>query len=104
MTYRVEITETAKKELLEAYAWIREESPNQANKWLKDIFTAVQTLKEFPLRCPVAPENDLFPLEVRQLFYGRFPGTYRILFFVQDDIVYISHIRHGARRFLEEWQ
>lgn len=104
MSYRVKITETAKIELLEVYAWIRDESPHQANKWIKDIYSAIQTLKEFPLRCTIAPENDLFPLEVRQLFYGRHPGLYRILFFIQDDVVFISHIRHGARRPLDEWQ
>ena len=101
MTYRVEITKTAKKELLEAYNWIRDESPNQASKWLKDIQSVIQTLKEFPLRCPLAPENDLFPIEIRQFLYGKRSGIYRILFFIQKDVVYISHIRHIARRIVE---
>jgi hypothetical protein len=49
-----------------------------------------------PRRCPIAPENDDFDVEVRQLLYGEF----RVLFTVEDDVVRVLHVRHGARRFL----
>ncbi|HZO30164.1 MAG TPA: type II toxin-antitoxin system RelE/ParE family toxin [Chloroflexota bacterium] len=51
------------------------------------------TLEEFPRRCPLAPENDDFDVEIRHLLYGEF----RILFTVDDNVVRVLHVRHGAR-------
>ena len=52
------------------------------------------------LRCPHAPENGRFPFEVRQLLYGRKPHVYRILFTIENETVYVLHIRHGRREHL----
>lgn len=104
MIYRIEITETARKELLEGYEWIRKESQERARKWLHEIHSVIQNLKDFPQRCSLAPENDLFHLEIRQLFYGKTHGIYRIIFFIKNDVVYIAHIRHGTQRPLKEWE
>ena len=49
-----------------------------------------------------APENDFFEIEIRQLFYGKRIGRYRILFTIERDNVHILHVRHGARRQLQE--
>ncbi|WP_113961620.1 hypothetical protein [Roseimicrobium gellanilyticum] len=50
----------------------------------------------------MAPENrfGIFDREVRQMLYGKGYWKYRILFFVEGDIVQIVHVRHGARRWL----
>jgi plasmid stabilization system protein ParE len=58
---------------------------------------AIASLAEFPKRCPLAPENSAFPFEVRQLLYGKKPHTYRILFTIEGQTVYVLHIRHGRR-------
>jgi hypothetical protein len=50
-----------------------------------------------PARCALAPENEDFPFEVRQLLYGSGHHRYRILFTVEDDVVSVLHIRHGRR-------
>lgn len=54
-----------------------------------------------PERCGLAPENEWFPGELRQLLYGKRRGVYRILFEVRDTTVYILRVRHGARKLLE---
>jgi hypothetical protein len=59
---------------------------------------ANEFLAQFPERCPIAPENSRFSLEVRQLFYERKPHVYRILFTVNGDMVEVLHIRHGRRK------
>jgi plasmid stabilization system protein ParE len=46
-----------------------------------------------PARCPLAPENEDHPKEIRQLVHGR----YRILFTIEPGRVVILHVRHGAR-------
>jgi plasmid stabilization system protein ParE len=68
----------------------------RAEAWLDGVLAAIDTLTSLPRRCPLAPENDEFDVEVRQLLYGE----HRILFTVEDDVVRVLHVLHGARRFL----
>lgn len=84
-----------------AYHFIEAQSPNAADKWLTGLIEAVESLASFPNRCPVAPENDVFEREIRQLLYGRRNRIYRILFTIDADTVHVLHIRHGSQRWLE---
>ena len=52
MKYQVSITATAKKEIREAYLWIKKVSPGEALKWLQELFAVIQTLKESPTPVP----------------------------------------------------
>lgn len=96
MKYRVEVTDQAKAQADEAYRYIFERAPDNATRWFYGLWDAMATLASMPLRCPLAPENDCFECEIRQLLYG----NYRVLFEVRDNTVYVLHIRHGARRHL----
>jgi plasmid stabilization system protein ParE len=93
MTYRIEIMPPALRELDDAFNWIARRSPKRAETWQARAMRAIQSLVEFPRRCPLAPENEDFGVEVRQLLYG----DYRIVFTIEDDTVRILHVRHGAR-------
>ena len=73
---------------------LMQQSPARAESWLQGAQQACLTLSDLPLRCPLAPENDSFDVETRQLLYG----NYRILFTIEDDAVVILHVRHGSRR------
>ena len=96
MKYRVLIQPPAAEDLDEAYRWIAERSPESAAKWLNGLRRAIQRLSSFPGRCPLAPENDSFKEEIRQLLHR----DYRVLFTVEGRTVRVLHIRHGARRHL----
>ena len=61
-----------------------------------------QFLDQFPARCPLAPENEHFTQEIRQLLYGPRNDVYRILFTIQGDTVHVLHDRHGAQQHLTE--
>ncbi|MBI1389349.1 MAG: type II toxin-antitoxin system RelE/ParE family toxin [bacterium] len=98
MNHRVEITATAREELGKIVNWIHHDSPARALRWLDRFRSRIKTLRESPLRCPLAPENALFVTEFRHLIVGKGAGQYRIIFFIQDDVVYISHVRHSAMR------
>ena len=100
MKYRILIQPPVADDLDDAYHWIASHSPARADSWLQGAIDAFQSLTDFPGRCPLAPENDVFDSEVRQLLYG----DYRILFTVENDLVRILHIRHGARRYLEPYE
>lgn len=101
MTFRVEFTDVAEKEVQDILFWILGQSPEWAGKWQCGLESAIHSLTEFPGRCPRAPEDTQFAVTVRQLLYG----SYRILFTLVDsdgdsevDTVRILHVRHGARR------
>jgi plasmid stabilization system protein ParE len=100
MNYHVEITAQAKAEADEAYRWLFERSSTYAARWYYGLRDAIDSLKTHPNRCPLAPENEHFEEEIRQLLYGRRGGRYRVLFEIRGDTVYVLHVRHGARRAL----
>jgi plasmid stabilization system protein ParE len=50
-----------------------------------------------PERCSLAAESPVLGHEIRHLIVG----SYRVLFTVRGDAVYVLHVRHGARR---EWE
>ena len=97
MTYPVLITRRAAADLEEAYRWYAERSPQRAVGWYNGFLDALDRLATNPQRCPLAPEDSKFPIEVRQLLYGR-RRSYRALFTVRPDAVVVLHIRHTARR------
>ncbi|NER34213.1 MAG: type II toxin-antitoxin system RelE/ParE family toxin [Oscillatoria sp. SIO1A7] len=102
MEYRVEITDVALAEVEDAYLWIIEQvSAESAEKWIDGLTEAIESLNKSPSRCSFAPENEVFPEEIRQLLYGKGRGTYRIIFTVSEPIVRILHVRHALRQSLE---
>jgi plasmid stabilization system protein ParE len=98
MNYRVFIQPPARADIESAYAWLAEQSSDAAAHWYNGLEKAVGSLESWPRRCPLAPENDAFAVEIRQLLYGRRAGRYRILFAIRGREVHILHVRHGARR------
>jgi plasmid stabilization system protein ParE len=101
VTYRFEISDRARADADEAYAWLAERSPEQAERWYRGLFDQVAILTAHPLRCPLAAENDKFPEEIREGLYGKRRNTYRVIFTIRDDTVVVLYIRHGARDAIE---
>jgi plasmid stabilization system protein ParE len=105
MNFEIEFTDVADLEVQNIVLWIMGRSPEGAKKWQDGFENAVNSLAAFPRRCPFAPENAMFTIDVRQLLYG----GYRILFILvgsdrdgDEDTVRILHVRHGSRRLLDE--
>lgn len=96
MKYKVIVQPDAERDIEEAYAWLAEQSPGAAERWLEALITLVDSLETFPERCALAPESEAFDVEIRQLLHG----VYRILFTVAGKKVHVLHVRHGARRSL----
>lgn len=99
MAFRVEISAQAERDADAILEWLLSQQTGQAGiDWFLELDEAFASLAEFPERCPLAPENTRFPFEVRQLFYGKKPHLYRILFTIEADSVQVLHIRHGRRK------
>ena len=102
MTYEIKISSEADAEADEVYEWIARDSLQNASRWYLRLFDAIQTLSENPQRCPLAPDNNAFDDDVRQLLYGKRRGVYRILFTISGNAVHVLNIRHAARKYLGE--
>ena len=101
MKYQLIIQPPALEDLEEAYDSIRRRAPEAAARWFNGFVDALETLRSFPKRCGLAPENEHFEQEIRQLLYGRRGGVYRAMFTIAGDEVHVLHIRHAARKPLE---
>jgi plasmid stabilization system protein ParE len=98
--HEVILTKRAQDELEEAHKWWAENrSADQANRWYTGFIQAMLTLENAPERYPLAPENELFRIEVRQLNYGLGnKPTHRALYTVRPDAVVILRVRHLAQQ------
>lgn len=99
MDFRVDLSKQAQGDIAAIYDWLLAEQAGDAGaRWFVALRSAITSLGRLPSRCPLAPENQDSPGELRQLLYGRRPHVYRILFTIEDDAVHVLHIRHGRRR------
>ena len=99
MTFRVETTAEAERDADAILEWLLSQHAGEAGaRWFAALTHAIESLAQFPERCPLVPENTFFPFEVRHLLYGHPPHVYRILFTVSGNAVYVLHIRHGRRQ------
>ena len=89
--YFVEFAASADLELFESYIWgCNEWGIEAANKWARNMRKVIRKMLEsFPVSQPIAPDNDQFEFETRQMIVGR----YRILFTIQGTTVTVFHIR-----------
>jgi plasmid stabilization system protein ParE len=99
MRFQVELTAEAEREANAILEWLLSQGAGDTGvRWFSALTDAIESLANSPQRCSFAPENYLFPFEVRQLLYGRASQVYRILFTIERETVYILHIRHGRRQ------
>ncbi|MGA9658322.1 MAG: type II toxin-antitoxin system RelE/ParE family toxin [Asticcacaulis sp.] len=95
MTYRVELSLRAVRDLRRIYTEINAANSTLAQNWFTGLEAAVLGLETFPLRHAVAPEKP----DLRHLLYHSRTYVYRIIYAVDEDqrCVKVLHIRHGAR-------
>jgi plasmid stabilization system protein ParE len=96
MTFRVELTARAQRDLAAIYEYIHAESSILAFEWFNGLEAAILSLEQRPERGTVTRES----LRLRQLLYGNKPHIYRIVYSIRrrSRLVSVLHIRHGARR------
>jgi len=99
MDFRVELSAQAQSDISSIHDWLRSQSAGETGeRWFVALGAAIAALMSMPSRCPMAPESQDSPIEVRQLLYGRQPNVYRILFAIEGEVVQVLHVRHGRRR------
>ena len=89
--YAVVFEESAQANVRESYDWgCRAWGKQEAKQWVRQLRTAVsQQLAIVPKGFSLAPEDDEFLVEIRQLVVGR----YRVLFTIRGRKVHVLHVR-----------
>ena len=80
MTYAVVILPEAEDDIIDAFLFIQNDSPMNANRWIHGLYEAIGALETFPMRFGLARENDDVPQELRQMIYK----SHRIIFEIRN--------------------
>jgi len=96
-SYRVEISSEALAgvEQFLDYIAMSQQSPVNAERWWRKASKAVESLRYFPHRCPLAPENEFRDYEIR----AQIVAPCLFLFNIDDanDRVRVIGFRHGRQ-------
>lgn len=94
--YAVIFEASAQADVRGSYDWgCRVWGKKEAQRWVRELRTAItRQLSIVPKGFPIAPEDEEFAEEIRQMIVGR----YRILFTIRKGKVHVLHIR-GAYSF-----
>jgi len=98
MAWKVKWTETAWSDLEEAADYIAKESPHYAAAFVRETRDAARSLAYLAERGRVVPEFD--DTSIRELFVR----SYRLIYHVTEQVVYIIGFVHGARNLLALWE
>jgi toxin ParE1/3/4 len=95
MAYLVRLTERAQRDMEAIYDFIEADESEKAFAWFRELAETINSLEQFPERGTRVPERG----KLRELFLGKKPNTYRVIFAVdkRNRMVTVLHIRHGAR-------
>lgn len=104
MSYRVLFQTPAERDLEEAYLWIAGHEPKAAERWRDRLYLALKSLESDPDRMPLAEEHNFVTRELRVFHFGKLPYVFRVLFFVDGELVRIARIVRAQRRFLTKAQ
>jgi plasmid stabilization system protein ParE len=99
MIYRVVVLPRAQADIQSnANWWAMHHSADQAARWFKAIHEQIRSLAVLPERHALSSESDVFPCEIRDklLGLGSRP-TYRAVFTIRDDVVYVLTVRRSAQ-------
>lgn len=84
MSFHVVLSDRAWEELDAAYRRYAERSPEAAVRWYNGFLDAMDSLKTSPTRHEFARENKAFPVELRQLLYGK-KHNWRAIFTIRGE-------------------
>ena len=73
--------------------YIARDSIYYAEKFTKDIINATERLSQFPKSGRIVPE--IGEENTREIIYG----SYRIMYQIRQDAIYITQVTHGKRDF-----
>ena len=99
--FHVEMSGEARANVTAIYDWIAASSPSGASRWLVAFEQAISRLERLPHSYGLAPESKYAPYELRQIMFKTRRGhVYRAVYFVEEDVVKITHVRGPRQRLI----
>lgn len=98
--FAVVVTPEAQAGIREAFLYIYERAPLNGERWLRKLYSQIDTLEQFPERCAFAKERDYLEEDLHQLIFK----SHRVIFQVDkaSGTVYVLQARHSKRRAVGE--
>jgi len=75
----------------EIAAYIAQENPTAAEKWVDTVFRKVEDLQDFPESGRVVPETE--NKAIREMIYG----NYRLIYRLEEKRISVLTVRHGKQ-------
>lgn len=99
MTFRVILLDQAEADIeANAHWWATHHSVEQAAHWFDAVYEQLKSLEHFPKSNGLSAENDEFPYEIRDKLLGLGSRrSYRAVFTIKDDTVYVLAVRRSAQ-------
>jgi plasmid stabilization system protein ParE len=99
MTFSVSILPQARRDIdRNADWWAEHHSVEEALRWCDVIYDQIAMLAEFPESNGLSLENEDFPYEIRDKLVGLGSRrSYRAVFTIQGDTVYVLSVRRAAQ-------
>ena len=91
--YNVEILPIAREDIAKVYHYIALDNQNAAARTTDEILDKIDTLDEFPERCPPVPDNALARQGSRMLIIKNHIAFFKV--FKSDVLIY--RVLHGKR-------
>ena len=92
-TYNVKVLPIARNDIAEIYHYIALDNPDAALRVTDEIMDKLDTLNEFPERCPMASDNVLARQGYRMLIIENYIAFFKV--FQAEVLVY--RVLHGKR-------
>lgn len=102
--YAVVLAPSAERDIRQVYeelrlraraGWVTQDFPD---RWFEDVEDGISGLLHFAERHPYAPEREAWGRDVRNVLLS---SGYRVLYRVQDDTVWVLHVRHQRQQQLD---
>ena len=91
--FNVDVLPIAREDIAEIYHYIALDNPNAALRVTDEIIDKIDTLNEFPERCPIVPDNVLSRQGYRMLIIDPYIAFFKV--FKSEVLVY--RVLHGKR-------
>ena len=92
-TYDVNVLPIARDDIAEIYHFIAIDNPNAAMRLADEIMDKIDSLEQFPERCPLVTDRLLAQEGYRMLIIGKYIAFYKV--FMTEVCVY--RVLHGMR-------
>lgn len=97
-SYRIEISERARRDADAIFDYLAERAPEGASAWATAFFQALDQLRSDPERHRHAEESEVLDIDLRELLFKTRKGRpYRLLFIVRDQSVLVAAIRGSGQ-------